>query len=266
MTEQKLRVLIVDDEPLARQRIRDLVAHDDDVVVAGEAEDGKQAVEAIARLKPDVVFLDMQMPVMTGLDVIRKVGVENMPATIFVTAFDQFAIKAFEVAALDYLVKPFDDERFASALNRARRSVRLHAVSRTTQQLVAMLQNAPLNRDSSSATRTREEYLEKIPVESRGQVRVIATDKVDWITAAGPYAELHVGDKTFLIRERMQNLEDKLDPAHFFRIHRSAIVRLDRIDVLLHNAGGDYAVRLKNGVELSVSRAKRQELEEKLGI
>lgn len=262
MTEQKLRVLIVDDEPLARQRIRDLVAHNDDVVVAGEAEDGKQAVEAISRLKPDVVFLDMQMPVMTGLDVIRKVGVENMPATIFVTAFDRFAIKAFEVAALDYLVKPFDDERFTSALNRARRSVRLHAVSRTTQRLVAMLQDAPLN----STAPPPVEYLEKIPVESRGQVRVIATDRIDWITAAGPYAELHIGDKTFLIRERMQNLEDKLDPAQFFRIHRSAIVRLDRIDVLLHNAGGDYAVRLKNGVELSVSRAKRQELEEKLGI
>jgi two-component system LytT family response regulator len=248
--KKPVRVLIADDELLARQRIGDLLAKEPDIEVVGMAETGDEAVKGIRELKPDLVFLDVQMPGKTGLQVVDAVGPEQMPATVFVTAFDQFALKAFDRAALDYLVKPFDDERFAEALRRARKM---------TKQLRSLL-------DDTAKELPKSEYLERIAVESRGQVRVVPVSKIDYITASGPYAELHVGDRTFAIRERMQTLEERLDPNVFFRIHRSAIVRLDRIDTLTRHPGGDYGVRLKNGVELSLSRGRREELEQRLGI
>ena len=237
---ETLRVVIADDEPLARQRIEDLLAKEKGIEIAGMATTGDEAVETIRRVNPDLVFLDVQMPGKTGLEVVQDIGAEQMPLTIFITAYDQYALDAFDIAAVDYLVKPFDDERFAQSLQRARK--RLRAVPRQGQ------------------------YRERIAVESRGQVRVVAVAKIDYITASGPYAELHVADKTYAVRERMQTLEEHLDPAVFFRIHRSAIVRLDRIDTLLHRAGGDYALRLKDGTELDVSRGRREELERRLGI
>ena len=236
---RELRVLIVDDELLARQRIEDLLAKEANVTIAGQASDGNTAVELIRELDPDVVFLDVQMPGKSGVEVAREVG-EAMPPTVFVTAFDRHAVQAFELAAVDYLVKPFDDERFATALERARRAAELRA--------------------------PRTQYADRIAVELRGQVRAVPVDRIEYITASGPYAELHIEGKTFAVRERMQALEEKLDPRRFFRIHRSAIVRLDMIDVFLRHAGGDYGVRLKNGVELSVSRTRRDELEARLGI
>jgi two-component system, LytTR family, response regulator len=257
MTE--VRVLIVDDEPLARQRIEDLLAREESLTVAGIASTGTEAVEAIRRLKPDLVFLDVQMPGMTGLQVVDAISAEAMPATIFTTAYDKFALEAFDRAAVDYLVKPFDDERFAQALRRARKSIELEEVGRMTRQLLALVQSG-----EAPAAPPKSEYLERISVESRGQLRVVPVSKIDYITASGPYAELHVGDKTFAIRERMQTLEERLDPNVFFRIHRSAIVRLDRIDSMRRAAGGDYAVRLKDGTELSLSRSRREELEQRL--
>jgi len=250
-----LRVVIADDEPLARQRIEDLLAHDPTVAVVGTASDGREAVDVIRKSAPDLVFLDVQMPALNGFDVVREVGAAAMPVTIFVTAFDQYALKAFEVAAIDYLVKPFDDERFAQALARARKTIELHDVERLTKRLSALV-------DQPAAP--KPQYLDRIPVEMRGQLRVVPAAKIDYITASGPYAELHVGDRTFAVRERMQTLEEKLDPNVFFRIHRSAIVRLDRIDALLRAPGGDYAVRLKDGTELPVSRTRRDELEQRL--
>lgn len=264
MSDRKLRVLIVDDEMLARQRISDLLARQPDVEIAGEASDGNEAVRAIREQKPDLVFLDVQMPGRTGLEVVEAVGVDAMPETIFTTAYDQFALKAFELAATDYLMKPFDDERFEQALRRARRGIELEEVGRMAEQLRARMQqqeHAPAREEQPHA-----KYLDRIAVESRGQVRVVPASKVDYITASGPYAELHVGERVFAIRERMQTLEERLDPAAFFRIHRSAIVRIDRIDTLLHSPGGDYAVRLKDGTELSLSRSRRDELEQLLGI
>jgi two-component system, LytTR family, response regulator len=228
-----------DDELLARQRIEDLLAKEQHIEIAGQARDGNEAVQMIRELHPDLVFLDVQMPGRTGIDVVEEIGAEELPVTIFTTAYERFALKAFDVAAIDYLVKPFDDERFAQALSRARKAI--------------------------EAQPRKSEYLDRIPVESRGQVRVVPVSLIDYITASGPYAELHVGERTFAIREKMQTLEEKLDPGIFFRIHRSAIVRLDRIDTLLHAAGGDYAVRLKNGTELSVSRSRREELESRVG-
>jgi len=249
-----LRVVIADDEPLARQRIEDLLARERGIEVAGTAATGDEAIEIIRRAKPDLVFLDVQMPAKTGLEVVEAIGADAMPATIFVTAFDRFALKAFDVAAVDYLLKPFDDERFAQALKRARKSIDSKAVERMTRRLLQFLDQE------------RPKFLEQIAVESRGQVRVVPVADIDYITASGPYAELHVGDKTYAVRERMQTIEEQLDPQLFFRIHRSAIVRLDRIDSLLHRRGGDYAVRLKNGTKLDVSRSRRDALQQRLGI
>jgi two-component system, LytTR family, response regulator len=258
MTKSRIRALIVDDEPLARQRIEDLLAKVPEVEVTGTAADGTEAIEAIRRLAPDLVFLDIQMPGMTGIDVVAAVGAERMPRTIFVTAYDHYALKAFELAALDYLVKPFDDERFARALQRAREDIERADAGRIAQRLVDLLQQR--------GDPVPSKYLERIPVESRGQVRVVPVGKIDYITADGPYAELHIGEGSYAIRERMHTLEEKLDPALFFRIHRSAIIRIDRVEAFLKRPGGDYAVRLRDGTELSVSRAKRDELERLLGV
>lgn len=259
--KKPVRVGIVDDEVLARQRIADLLEKEDGVEIAGTAGDGDEAVKMIRDLKPDLVFLDVQMPGRSGLQVVDAIGADEMPATIFVTAYDQFAIKAFDRAALDYLVKPFDDERFAQAFRRARRMIELQEAGRMTRRLMSMLSENPPILDPP-----KSDYLERISVESRGQVRVVPVEKIDYITASGPYAELHAGERTFAIRERMQTLEERLDPNMFFRIHRSAIVRLDRIDTLTRHPGGDYGVRLKSGVELSLSRGRREELEQKLGV
>ena len=263
MPDKPIRILIADDEALARDRIADLLAHEANVSIVGTASTGLEAIEAIRTLHPDLVFLDVQMPGRTGLEVVDDIGAEKMPATIFVTAFDKFALNAFDRAAVDYLVKPFDDDRFAQAFRRARKMIELEQVQEVTQRLLSLLHEP---QPEAAPAPPKNDYLERISVESRGQVRVVPVDKVDYITADGPYAELHVGDRVFAIRERMQTLDERLDPEVFFRIHRSAIVRIDRIDTLLRHPGGDYGVRLKNGTELSLSRGRRDELEQKLGI
>ena len=215
---EPLRILGVDDEPLARQRVLDLLDRAAEVDVVGTAGTGRKAVDAIrshaqAGAPVDLVFLDVQMPGLTGLDVVREVGPEAMPAVVFVTAYDQHALAAFDVAAVDYLLKPYDDDRFAQALARARDALR--------GRLAALL--------GGEATAARPEYLERIAVEMRGQTRLVPVESVDYVSSDGPYAEIHVGDDVFVVRERMQTLEDRLDPAHFFRIHRSTIVQLDRV-------------------------------------
>jgi two-component system LytT family response regulator len=266
IAQKNLRVLIVDDEPLARERLVDLLQREEEVEIVATAHNGDAAIEAIRDWRPDLLFLDVQMPGKTGLDVVREIGAE-MPATIFVTAYDQYALKAFELAAVDYLVKPFDDERFEQAFRRARRMIELEEVGRLRSQLLAVLQGsgAPAAAAAGGDGR-RSEYLERIAVETKGQVRVVPVKQIDYIVASGPYAELYVGDKRFIIRERMQTLEERLDPARFFRIHRSAIVRLDLVETLIRNPGGDYALQLKGGVRLKVSRSRFEELEKRMGI
>ena len=256
--KEKTRVVIVDDEPLARQRIADQLAHEDGVDVVGEASNGLEAVEKIRSLHPDLVFLDVQMPGMDGLDVVDTVGADEMPLTIFTTAFDQYALKAFDRAAVDYLLKPFDDERFSQAFRRARKELELREVDRIAHRLRDLL-------EEDHEEQHGRDYLDRITVESRGQVRVVPVANIDYITASGPYAELHAGGRTYAVRERMQILEEQLDPAVFFRVHRSAIVRVDRIDAMLRAAGGDYSVRLKDGTVLSVSRSRRDALEKRIG-
>jgi two-component system LytT family response regulator len=262
-----LRVLIVDDEPLGRQRVAGLVRKERGVEIVGMIGDGVSAVEAIRSLAPDLVFLDVQMPGMTGLEVVRAIGPADMPTTVFVTAYDKHALAAFDLAAIDYLVKPFDDERFEESFQRARRMARLEDASRLRDKLLAVLQEtgeqAPtVKRPTGAGAR----YLDRIPVESRGKVRFIPMSEIDYILASGPYAELVVGDRKHLIREAMQNLENQLDPARFFRVHRSAIVQLDRVDALLKAPGGDYDVQLRNGVKIKVARSRREELEKRLAM
>ena len=256
-----LRVLVVDDEPLARQRVLDLLDHEADVEVVGTAGTGRRAVAAIADHDPDVVFLDVQMPGLTGLDVVREVGPEAMPSVVFVTAYDQHALAAFDVAAVDYLLKPYDDDRFRQALGRARDAVRLREVDALRDRLATLLGAV-----APASGPGRPEYLERIPVEMRGQVRVVPAAAVDYVTSDGPYAELHVGAETFVLRERMQTLEERLDPACFFRIHRSTIVQIDRVESLLTAPGGDYAVRLRDGTKLRLSRSRRDAFSQRLGI
>jgi two-component system LytT family response regulator len=265
-----LRVLVVDDEPLGRRRLLDLIADEPDVEVVGTAADGAAAVEAIRALRPDLVFLDVQMPRMSGLDVVQAIGAAEMPATVFVTAYDQYALAAFDSAAVDYLVKPFKDDRFEEAIRRARRRVESEHRERLHERLLALLHGgaptaapaAPPNAPSPTAP---PRYLERIAVQMRGKLRVVPVSQIDYITADGPYAELHVGTHRYVIRESMQHLEEKLDPERFLRIHRSAIVRLDLVDVLLRSEGSEYQVQLKGGVRLRVGRSRREALERRLG-
>jgi two-component system, LytTR family, response regulator len=271
MPEQPLRVLIVDDEPLGRRRVATLLRKERGVEIVGMVGDGVSAVEAIRSLAPDLVFLDVQMPGMTGLDVVRTIGPAEMPTTVFVTAHDKHALAAFDLAAIDYLVKPFDDERFGEAFQRARRMTRLEEAGRVRDMLLAVLEDASgLGPNAKTPARAGAgegpRYLERIPVESRGRVRFIPVSNIDYILASGPYAELVVGDRKHLIREAMQNLENQLDPARFFRVHRSAIVQLDRVDALLKAPGGDCEVQLRNGVKIKIARSRREELEKRLAM
>lgn len=262
-SSRALRVVVVDDEPLGRQRVLDLLQAAD-VEVVGTAADGAQAVESIRALKPDVVFLDVQMPRMSGLEVIREVGPAAMPVTVFVTAFDHYAINAFDLSAVDYLVKPFRDERFREALSRARARAQSKNVVRVHEQLLALLQGGSAN-VAPPAADSAPRYLDRIAVQMRGKVRVVRVAQIDYITASGPYVDLHVATHRFVIRESLQNLSDRLDPALFLRIHRSTIVRLDLIDTLLRHEGSEYEVQLKNGVRLRVGRSRLEALEKRLG-
>jgi len=264
-----IRVLIVDDEALGRLRIHDLLRREYGVDVAGEAADGDAAVKAIRELKPDLVFLDVQMPRRNGLDVVKEIGPEKMPMTIFVTAFDRYALQAFDIAAVDYLVKPFDDERFEQAFRRARRTLALEGLDLARGQLLAMLRESetdPRQRSSKAVAAANAHYLERIAVEMHGQVRPIPVAQIDYISAAGPYAELHVGERRYVIREAMQTLEERLDPNRFMRVHRSVIVRLDLVEALHRGGGGDYELQMKGGVRLRVSRSRREALERWLGL
>ena len=260
-----IRALIVDDEPLARERLHELLDEDPDVTVVGDAEDGPEAAEAIRTQAPDLVFLDVQMPGMSGIDVIEEIGPDQMPVTVFVTAYDQYAIKAFDLAAVDYLLKPFDDERFEQALRRAREQIASQDDEAISDRLLRLLQerDPSLLEEESSQD---EPYLERIAVQGRGKARIVPVDELTHITADGSYAELHTTEDTYVIRERMKTLAARLDPDQFVRVHRSAIVRLDEIELILRGGGGNYAVRLNDGTRLSVSRSRIDELQERLGV
>ena len=260
-----IRTLIVDDEPLARERLHELLDDIPSVTVVGDAEDGPEAVDAIREQVPDLVFLDVQMPGMSGIDVIEEIGQDRMPVTVFVTAYDQYAIKAFDLAAVDYLLKPFDDERFEQALRRAREQVASQDDDAISERLLRLLRERDPSLLEEESARDAP-YLERIAVQGRGKARIVPVDDLTHITADGSYAELHTGEDTHVIRERMKTLAARLDPDEFVRVHRSAIVRLNEIELILRGGGGNYAVRLNDGTRLSVSRSRIEELQDRLGV
>jgi two-component system, LytTR family, response regulator len=251
----KIRTLIVDDEPLARQRLRRLLEADPDIVLVGESGDGQQAVADLRQLRPDLVFLDVQMPMLDGFGVLQALGDTPLPVVIFVTAHDRYALKAFEVHALDYLLKPFDKTRFAAALERAKAQVRQGSALALNERLQELLQTVPGRRHGP----------ERLMIKSAGRIYFVRIEDVDWIEAAGNYVRLHVGKEDHLLREPLTALEKKLDPSRFVRIHRSTIVNLERIREIQPAFHGEYVIILQDGTELTVSRSCRDKLGESLG-
>jgi two-component system LytT family response regulator len=246
----KIRTIIVDDVDLARERVK-ILLDDDEIEIVGEAANGREAIEAIGDLQPDLVFLDIQMPQIGGFDVIETIGVENMPAVIFVTAYDEFALRAFEINAVDYLLKPFDEERLKKAVRRAKREIRREEpANEIEQRLRRLLKEA----------KPEPKYLKRIPVKSSRGTILVVTEEIDWISSAGHYLEIHAGRETHLIRERLSQIEQRLDPEIFVRIHRSTIVNLDRIKSLHPLFNGDHLIILQNGQELNLSRTYHEKL------
>jgi len=250
-----ISALIVDDEPLARARVRDLLGAETGISVVGEAANGHEALTMIADASPDLVFLDIQMPGLDGFGVLRALTPEALPTIIFVTAFDQYAMQAFDAHAVDYLLKPFDRERFSAALTRARDLIRGRRSGGLNDRLVALLEDL----------QPRPRYLERVLIKSGGQTTVVPTADIDWIEAAGNYLRLHVGRQRHLLRETMAGLERQLDPGVFVRIHRSTIVRLDRIKTFEPALHGDYTVTLADGRSLTLTRTYRDRVEGLLG-
>lgn len=261
---RSIRTLIVDDEPAARSGMRHLLARDPEIVVTGECASGGQAVAAIRDAAPDLVFLDVQMPECDGFDVLRQVGVEDAPAVVFVTAYDQYALRAFDVHAIDYLLKPFSDARFREALERAKQQVHQGRLGQLSKNLAALLESFGAA-EVSTAVPARPTYLERLVVKSGGKVTLLRVAEIDWIDAEGDYVRIHVGKAWHLLRETMKNLEAGLDPARFVRIHRSTIVNLEKIKELQPFFRGEYVVVLHNAVTLKLSRGYRDNLEARLG-
>ena len=251
MSDKIIRTIIVDDEPLAREGIRLLLATDPEIDVVGEAGNGLDAVAAIRQFEPDLAFLDIQMPGMNGFDVLASLGRDELPAVVFVTAYDRYALRAFEVHALDYLLKPYDDDRFFMALEKAKQQLRLAEVSALSERLRGLLETyeAPPKRVS------------RLAIKSSGRVVFLDVDDIDWIEAADYYVQLHVGDKSYLHRQSMTSLEKQLDPESFLRIHRSAIVHRDRIRELRHQGRRELVVVLDGGIELKVARSHRDKVQ-----
>jgi two-component system LytT family response regulator len=253
----KIRVLVVDDEPLARSGLSALCERDSDLEVVGECSDGRAAVTAIRRLEPDLLLLDVQMPEMDGFEVLRTVGADRMPQVVFVTAFDEFAVQAFDVHALDYLLKPFDDERFFVAIERAKQALREPTLGQLSRRLIGLLE--------SNSERTAGQYLTRLAVKDVGRVYFIRADEIVWIQAANYYAKLHVGGRVHLLRESMSSLESRLDPAKFIRVSRSAIVNLDRVREVQPFSRGSHIIILDDGARVKLSHSRKEKLEKVLG-
>jgi two-component system LytT family response regulator len=250
-----VRALVVDDEPLARERLRMLLAAEDWLEIVHECTDGDSAVAAIQKLRPDLVFLDVEMPGASGFDVIEAIGAEHMPFVVFVTAYDKYAIKAFDVHAVDYLLKPFDRDRFHQALGRARQQLEQRSGGELERRLLALVQDL----------KPAQQKLERFVIKSGGRVFFVRSEEIDWIEAAGNYVKLHVGTDAHLFRETMNTLESRLNPDTFYRIHRSHIVNIERVRELQPWFNGEYVVFLKNGTRLTLSRGYREKLQERIG-
>ena len=249
----RIRTLIADDEPIARRGVRLLLERDRGVEIVGEASGGVEAADMILRLRPDLVFLDVQMVGCDGFETLRRVGPEAAPVVVFVTAYDEYALRAFEFNAVDYLLKPYDDIRFAAALDRARDLVlrkRSDGVDDRLARLLAHIEG---------------EGRDRILLKSSGEIIFLKTAEIDWIEAEGDYVKFHVAGRTHLMRGTMAALEDRLDPARFIRIHRSTIVNADRLRKLSPSFEGEYAVVLQDGTKLRLSRGYQDRIKSLLG-
>ena len=244
----KIRALIVDDEPLARERVKRFLKDERDLELLGECGNGSDAIKAIREKKPDLVFLDIQMPEKNGFDVIKGLDAKTLPNIVFITAYDQYALQAFEVHALDYLLKPFNRERFHQAVRRAKEQIESKRRGELDERLASLI----------SSIAPDKKYLERLVVKSVGRVFFLKTSEIDWIEASGNYLKLHVGRDSHMIRETMNSIEAKLDPSQFMRIHRSTIVNIDRIKELHPMFSGDYSAILRDGTELALSRNYRE--------
>jgi two-component system LytT family response regulator len=248
--QPNFKVLVVDDEPAARRGIRHLLSGEPDFAVAGECCDGIEAVAAIRDLKQDLVFLDVQMPEMDGFGVIDAVGIEQFPSLIFVTAYDEFALRAFDVYALDYLLKPINPERFKSSLARVRHQLRAGATVQVHQQLLNLFQQ--LNRPA---------WLGRLAIKLADRIVFIEVEEIDWIEAADNYVRIHSGGRSYMLHETLAALEKKLDPNSFRRIHRSRMVNLKKIKEMHPLFHGEYVIVLKNGAQLTSGRSYRDSLQ-----
>jgi len=248
----KIRAIIVDDEALSRERIRTLLRGDPEIEIVGECVDGKQAISTVANTAPDLVFLDVQMPEVDGFGVIEAIAgtLAQMPVVIFVTAHDQYAVRAFEVYALDYLLKSFTRKRFQAALNRAKEQLHNPRSGMRNERFAGLLTDL----------QSRQKHLTRLVVRSGGRIFFLRVDEINWIEAADNYVRIHEGRESHMIRETLQALEGRLDPAKFARIHRSTLVNVDRIRELKPMFHGDYLVTLLDGTELTLSRNYHQNL------
>jgi len=251
---EKIRTLIVDDERLSRKRISDLLAEEAGCELIGECGNGIEALDVIRREKPDLLFLDVQMPQMDGFQVLEAIADMTLPVVIFVTAYDEYAVRAFEVHALDYLLKPFDSERFQDTLVRARAQLNRMQEGGLNERLVALLEGLSLRRKPA----------DRIAIKTGGHVVFVRTQNIDWVEAADNYVCLHCGAETHPMRETMNALEAKLDRGRFIRIHRSTIVNMDRIKELQPWFRGDYLVVLHDGTQLTLSRTYHDRLKDTL--
>lgn len=252
---ERISVLIIDDEPIAREGVRLQLHKEPQAEIVAECANGMEAVEAIRELHPDLVFLDVQMPGMDGFEVLQSVGPKAMPAVVFVTAYDKYALQAFDVNAVDYLLKPFDSDRFRQSFRRAKARLRQANAEVVEQRLKALLESV----------RPAKNYLTRLVVKSSGRIFFLAVSEIDWIEAAGKYVSLHTGTESHLIRETLTGLEAKLDPADFVRIRHSVIVNVQRVKELSPLFKAEYQVTLLNGTKLISSRRYRRNLARLLG-
>ncbi|MBU8897786.1 DNA-binding response regulator [Corallococcus sp. H22C18031201] len=259
-----IRTLVVDDEPLAREGLRLLLATDPDVTVVGEAGHGQEAVRLIREQRPDLVLLDVQMPEFNGFEVLARLDPGEVPAVIFVTAYDRYALRAFDIHALDYLLKPFRDDRFHDAVGRAKAQIRLARMSDLSQRLMSVLSTYGERENTSVPApppAPTEPWVRRLAIRDTGRVVFLDVDEIEYIEAADYYVQIHAGGKAYLHRETMQSLEARLDPERFMRIHRSAIVNSRRIRELRSEGRRDLVVVLTGGAELRVARSHREKFQ-----
>lgn len=262
-----IRALIVDDEPLARENLRIRLRGVPDFEIAGECANGGEALRAIDADRPDVVFLDIQMPDMNGFEVVERTPPESLPVVIFVTAYDHYALEAFRIHALDYLLKPFDDERLAEALDACRARVEEGRRAQRAGEAVYQLAGAPpvALAGAAPSARATAPQPDRIVIKARGRVFFLKTSAIEWVEANGDYARLHSAERSYLLRRTMGEMEARLDPQLFVRVSRSAIVNLDQVRDLVPMTRGEYRVRLLAGAEIKLTRNYREKLETRLG-